>query len=65
MVNGPAVDVFIENTQLVKTTCYDVRHEKTDLKARPSFFSYDTNFSQFDSADIIDYILEKSVSYQT
>ncbi len=31
---------------------------------RPSFFWYDTDFSEFDSADIIDYILEKSVSYQ-
>ncbi len=30
----------------------------------PSFFWYDTDFSEFDSADIIDYILEKSVSYQ-
>ncbi len=30
---------------------------------RPSFFWYDTDFSEFDSADIIDYILEKSVSY--
>ena len=29
----------------------------------PSFFWYDTDFSEFDSADIIDYILEKSVSY--
>ncbi len=33
-------------------------------KARPSFFWYDTNFSEFDSANLIDYILEKSVSYQ-
>ncbi len=30
---------------------------------RPSFFWYD-DFSEFDSADIIDYIHEKSVSYQ-
>ncbi len=30
----------------------------------PSFFWYDTDFSEFDSADIIDYIFEKSVSYQ-
>ncbi len=29
-----------------------------------SFFWYDTDFLEFDSADIIDYILEKSVSYQ-
>ena len=28
------------------------------------FFWYDTYFSEFDSADIIDYILRKSVSYQ-
>ncbi len=28
------------------------------------FIWYDTNFSEFDSADIIDYILEKSVSCQ-
>ncbi len=33
-------------------------------RGRPSFFWYDTNFLEFDSADIIDYILEKSVSYQ-
>ena len=32
--------------------------------ARPSFFWHDTDFSEFDSADIIDYILEKSVSCQ-
>ncbi len=31
---------------------------------RPSFFWYDTVFSEFDSADIIDHILEMSVSYQ-
>ncbi len=30
---------------------------------RPSFFWYDTDFSEFDP-EIIDYILEKSVSYQ-
>ncbi len=29
-----------------------------------TFFWYDTDFLEFDSADIIDYILEKSVSYQ-
>ncbi len=33
-------------------------------QARPSFFWYNTDCSEFDSADIIDYILEKSVSYQ-
>ena len=32
---------------------------------RPSFFSYDTDLSEFDSRDIIDYILKKSVSCQT
>ncbi len=31
---------------------------------RPSFFWYDTDFSEFDSADNIDYIIEKSVSCQ-
>ncbi len=31
-------------------------------KDRPSFFWYDTHYSEFDSTDIIDYILEKSVS---
>ncbi len=30
----------------------------------PSFFWYDTYFSEFDSADIIDYILKKSLSCQ-
>ena len=50
---------------------FDVRHEKTDLKvfvvvipkegcARMAFFWFDTDFSEFDSADITDYILEKS-----
>ena len=29
----------------------------------PSFFWYDTDFLEFGSAGIIDYILEKSVSY--
>ncbi len=50
---------------------FDTRHEKTDLKAffvvipkGESFFWYDADFSEFDSADSIDYILEKSVSYQ-
>ncbi len=38
----------------------DARHEKTDLKV----FWYDSDFSEFDSADIIDFILEKSVSHQ-
>ncbi len=32
---------------------------------RPSFFWYDTDFSEFDYADMIDYILKKSVSYPT
>ncbi len=46
-----------------------MRHEKTELNVfvawpRPSFFWYDTEFSEFHSADIIDYILEKSASYQ-
>ena len=31
---------------------------------RPSFVLYDTDFLEFDSADIIDYIVEKSVSCQ-
>ncbi len=41
-------------------------YQKKDGRAwpHPSFFWYDTNFSEFDSADLIDYILEKSVSYQ-
>ncbi len=41
-------------------------YQKKDGHAwsRPSFFWYDTDFSEFDFADIIDYILEKSVSYQ-
>ncbi len=53
---------------------FDTRHEKTDFKVfvvvirqcmpRPSFFWYDTDFSEFDSADITDYILEKLVSCQ-
>ncbi len=30
----------------------------------PSFFWYDTDFSEFESADIIDYILKKYVSCQ-
>ncbi len=49
----------------------DACHDKTDLKVfvivawpRPSFFWCDTNFSEFDSADITDYILKKSVSCQ-
>ncbi len=29
-----------------------------------TFFWYDTDFSEFDSADIIDYIFRKSMSYQ-
>ncbi len=52
-----------------------MRHEKTDCKffvvvipkkdgPRPSFFWSDTDFSEFDSADIIAYIPEKSVSSQ-
>ncbi len=39
-------------------------YQKKDGRAwpRPSFIWYDTDFSEFNSADIIDYILEKSVS---
>ncbi len=42
-----------------------VSYQKKDGRAwsRPSFFWYDTDFLEFDSADIIEYILEKSVSY--
>ncbi len=41
-------------------------YQKKDRRARPrpSFFWYDTDFSEFDSADIVDYILKKSLSYQ-
>ncbi len=46
-------------------------HEKTDLKVfviviqkEGSFCWYDTDSSEFGSADNTDYILEKSVSYQ-
>ncbi len=41
-------------------------YQKKDGRAWPrtSFFWYDTDFSEFDCADIIDYILEKLVSYQ-
>ncbi len=41
-------------------------YQKKDGHAwpRPPFFWYDTYFSEFDSAAIIDYILEKSVSCQ-
>ena len=48
----------------------DACHEKTDLKAfvvvipKEGWARYDTDFSEFDSADNIDYILENSVSYQ-
>ncbi len=38
-------------------------YQKKDGRAWP-FFWYDTDFLEFDSADIIDYILEKSVSCQ-
>ena len=31
---------------------------------RPSLFWYETDFSEFDSADVIDFILERPVSYQ-
>ncbi len=52
----------------INSDTHDACHEKTDLKVFvvviPSFFWYDTDFSEFDSADIIDYILEKLVSYQ-
>ncbi len=43
-----------------------VSYQKKDGRSwpRPSFFWYDTDFSEFDSTDIIDYILKKSVSYQ-
>ncbi len=40
-------------------------YQKKDGRAGPRPSSlYDTNFSKFDSADIINYILEKLVSYQ-
>ncbi len=50
----------------------DVRHKKTDLKVFVVVIpkegwarvAADTDFSELDSADFIDYILEKSVSYQ-
>ena len=43
----------------------NTRHEKTDLKVfviviPKGGWARDTNLSEFDSADIIDYILEKS-----
>ncbi len=58
---------------VTKVNKFDVLHEKIDLKVFvvvipkegwARFFWYDTDFSDFDSADIIDYIFEKSVSYQ-
>ncbi len=68
----------IPRVQLGQVPCWnDAHHKKTDIKvfvvvipkegwarvAPPSFFWYDTDFSEFDSADLINYILEKSVSY--
>ena len=48
---------------------FDMRHEKIDLKVGHCHTKrrvgwYDNDFSEFDSADTIDYILKKSVSYQ-
>ena len=45
---------------------FSLSYSKKDGGAwpRPLFFWYDTDFSEFDSADIKDYILEKSVSCQ-
>ena len=68
-------------TYLFHIRTFDECHEKTDLKvfvvvipkegwvlgcAHPSFW-YDTDFSEFDSADIItnNYILEKSTTTKT
>ncbi len=41
-------------------------YQKKDGRAwpRPSFFWHGTDFPEFDSTDIIDYIIKKSVSYQ-
>ena len=52
-----------QNKEWNQDSLYDARHEKTDLKGLCRCHN-DTDFSEFDSADIIDYILEKSVSCQ-
>ncbi len=41
-----------------------LRRAHPSFALRSSFFWYDTDFSEFDSADIIDYILQKLVSCQ-
>ncbi len=50
-------------TSAYKAVIFDARHEKTDLKVFVLLLVC-TDFSEFDSANIIDYILKKSVSYQ-
>ena len=53
-------------TTLPKEGIYDACHEKTDLKVFVVVIPKggSESESEFDSADVIDYILEKSVSYQ-
>ena len=53
---------------MYQTHC-DKRHEKTNLKVFVFVIPKEgwarvTDFSEFDSADIIGYILKKSLSYQ-
>ncbi len=65
----PASTTFYKVTRITRKQTFrslSVSYQKKDGRAwpRPSFFWYDTDFSEFDSADIIDYILKKSVSYR-
>ncbi len=48
-----------KKTDLKALRSLSLSYQKTDGFAwpHPSFFWYDTDFSEFDSADIIDYIL--------
>ncbi len=55
---------YVTRKQTLRSLSLSYQRKDGRAWPRPSFFWYDTDFSEFDSADIIRYILEKSVSYQ-
>ena len=54
----------ITRKQTLRSLSLSYQNKDGHAWTHPSFFWYDTDISEFDSADIIDYILEKSVPYQ-
>ena len=64
LMNHKGYTTGITRKQILRSLSLSYQKKGGRMWPRLSFFWYDTGFSVFDSADVIDYILEKSMSCQ-